>query len=97
MTTANELGQSAINVGSATRTSPVDAWIGSRLRINRTVRRLTQQEFSELLDIDANDLAAFEAGSKRVNANLLFRFAKLLDVRPDYFFRGYAEEKPEAP
>jgi DNA-binding XRE family transcriptional regulator len=97
LTTAIEFGQSAINVGSATRTSPVNAWIGSRLRIKRTMRGLTQQEFSELLDIDANDLAAFEAGAKRVNANLLFRIAKLLDVRPDYFFRGYAQEKPAAP
>ena len=96
MVKADELRQSAINVGSVTRTSPVDTWIGSRLRIKRTTRGLTQQEFSELLDIDANDLAAFEAGTKRVNANLLFRIAKSLDVRPDYFFRGYVEETPEA-
>jgi DNA-binding XRE family transcriptional regulator len=95
MTTANESGLSATNVGSATRTSPVDAWIGSRLRIKRTTRGLTQREFNELLDIDSNDLAAFEAGAKRINANLLFRIAKALDVRPEYFFRGYVEEKLE--
>jgi hypothetical protein len=34
------------------------------------------------------NLAACEAGAKRINANLLFRIAKSLDVRPDYFFRG---------
>jgi hypothetical protein len=28
------------------------------------------------LSIDGNDLAAFEAGEKRINANLLFRIAK---------------------
>jgi transcriptional regulator with XRE-family HTH domain len=60
------------------------------------MRGLTQQEFSELLDMDPNDLAAFEAGAKRINANLLFRIAKSLDVRPDYFFRGYVEEMPKA-
>jgi transcriptional regulator with XRE-family HTH domain len=43
-----------------------------------------------------NDLAAFETGAKRINANLLFRVAKSLDVRPGYFFRGFVEEQPKA-
>jgi DNA-binding transcriptional regulator YiaG len=94
--TAGELAQSAINAASATRACPVDRWIGSRVRIKRTSRGLTQQEFSELLHIDRNDLAAFEAGAERINANLLFRIAKSLDVRPDYFFRGYVEETSRA-
>jgi transcriptional regulator with XRE-family HTH domain len=49
---------------------------------------MSQQEFCKLLGIGWDDLAAFEAGAKRVNASLLFRVAKSLDVRPDYFFRG---------
>ena len=57
---------------------------------------MSQQEFSELLGLGRNDLAAFEAGATRINANLLFRIAKLLDVPPDYFFRGYVEEQPIA-
>ena len=48
------------------------------------------------MGIGRNDLAAFEAGALRINANLLFRIAKSLDVRPDYFFRGYVEEEPQA-
>ena len=96
MTTTNEFTQSAICADAVTVTSSVDRWIGSRLRIKRTMRGLTQQEFSRLLDIDQNDLVAFEAGTKRINANLLFRIAKSLDVRPDYFFRDYVEEAPEA-
>jgi DNA-binding transcriptional regulator YiaG len=94
--TAGEGDQSSINVDSSTQTFPVDTWIGSRVRIKRTSRGLTQQEFSELLDISRNDLAAFEAGTKRVKANLLFRIANSLDVRPDYFFRGYVQETPKA-
>jgi ribosome-binding protein aMBF1 (putative translation factor) len=86
----------ANSVDSTTRTSLVDVWIGSRVRIKRTSRGMSPQEFSKLLDIDQNGLAAFEAGAKRINANLLFRIAKSLDVRPDYFFRGYVEEKAKA-
>ena len=69
-----------------------NVWIGSRVRIKRTSREMTEQELSKLLGIDRNNLAAYEAGEERINANLLLRIAKLLDVRPDYFFRGYTEE-----
>jgi DNA-binding transcriptional regulator YiaG len=96
MATADEWGQSAIDVDSTPRTSPVDMWIGSRVRIKRTSRGMSQQEFCKLLGVSGNDLAAFEAGAKRINANLLFRVAKSLDVRPDYFFRGYVEEQRKA-
>ena len=51
-----------------------------------------QQELCELLGIDLNKLAAHEAGVERINANCLLRIAKLLDVRPDYFFQDYKEE-----
>jgi transcriptional regulator with XRE-family HTH domain len=95
MATADESLQSAIGLDSTPRTSPVDMWIGSRVRIRRTSRGVSRQEFCTLLGIDWNDLAAFEAGAKRINANLLFRVAKSLDVRPDYFFRGYVEEPTE--
>ena len=92
MATVGESVQSAIDVDSTGRMSPVDMWIGNRIRIKRTSRGVSQEEFCKLLGIGWNDLAAFEAGAKRINANLLFRAAKSLDVRPDYFFRGYVEE-----
>lgn len=88
---ANDLAQSTIDVNSTGRVSPVDTWIGSRVRIKRTSRGISAQEFCSALSIDGNDLAAFEAGEKRINANLLFRIAKLMDVQPGYFFRGYAD------
>jgi DNA-binding Xre family transcriptional regulator len=94
--TADQLLESSIDVDCATRTSLVDVWIGSRVRIRRTSRGIGQRDFSKLLGIDQNDLAAFETGKQRIRANLLFRIAKSLDVRPDYFFQGFVEERPEA-
>ena len=85
---------SALDCG--TRASSINMWIGSRVRISRTSRGISQRKFSKLLRIDQSDLAAFEAGAERINANLLFRIAKSLDVQPDYFLRGYVEEKPKA-
>ena len=89
---ADELVQSEPAVDVATRASSIDMFIGSRVRIRRTSRGMTQHELSELLDIDRDNLATNEAGVKRSNAKLLFEIAKLLDVRPDYFFRGYTTE-----
>jgi len=52
---------------------------------------MSQQDLSELLDINRDNLAAHEAGGEQINAKLLFQIAELLDVRPDYFFRGYTK------
>jgi DNA-binding XRE family transcriptional regulator len=89
---ADELVESEAFVDVTTRASSIDMFIGSRVRVKRTSRGMTQQEFSELLDIDCDTLAAHEAGAERINARLLLQIAKLLDVRPDYFFRGYTTE-----
>ncbi len=89
---ADELVQSEASVDVTTRASSIDMFIGSCVRVKRTSRGMTQHELSELLGIDRNNLAACEAGEERINANLLLRIAKLLDVRPDYFFRGYTTE-----
>jgi DNA-binding XRE family transcriptional regulator len=89
---ADELVWSEASVDVTARASSIDMFIGSRVRVKRTSRGITQQEFSELLDIDCDTLAAHEAGAERINARLLFQIAKLLDVRADYFFRGYTTE-----
>jgi transcriptional regulator with XRE-family HTH domain len=89
---ADELVQLEPAADVTTRASLIDIFIGSRVRIRRTSRGMAQHELSELLDIDCDTLAAHEAGVERINAKLLFQIAKLLDVRPDYFFRGYTTE-----
>ncbi len=89
---ADQLLQSEASGDITTRVSSIDMFIGSRVRVRRTSRGMTQQELSELLDIDCDDLAAYEADVKRINAKLLFQIGKLLDVQPEYFFRGYTKE-----
>jgi DNA-binding transcriptional regulator YiaG len=86
----DELTQST-NFDRAERVSLVDTWIGSRVRIKRTSRGISGREFCRFLSIDGSELTAFESGEKRINANLLLRIAELMDVRPEWFFRGYSE------
>jgi transcriptional regulator with XRE-family HTH domain len=70
---ADELVQSEASVDVTARASSIDMFIGSRVRIKRTSRGMTQHELSELLNIDYDNLAAYEAGVERINARLLFR------------------------
>jgi transcriptional regulator with XRE-family HTH domain len=90
---ADELLQSEASVEATSRTSSIDMFIGSRVRIRRTSRGMTQQDLSKLLDIDRDNLAAYEVGVERITAKLLFQIAKLLDVQPKYFFHGYTKEE----
>jgi transcriptional regulator with XRE-family HTH domain len=53
---------------------------------------MTEHDLSNLLGIDRNHLAGLETGEKRINASLLLRISKLLEVQPGYFFQGYREE-----
>lgn len=92
----DEVIESATPADLTTSPPSINRWIGSRVRIRRTSRGMTQQELSKVLGIERNDLASFEAGEERVSASLLLRIAKFLDVRPDYFFQGYNEEARNA-
>ena len=76
--------------------NPSDMCVGSRLRVKRTALGISCQELCKQAGIDREDLDAYEAGARRVSANLLLRIAKLLDVRPDYFFRDYTKEELES-
>jgi DNA-binding Xre family transcriptional regulator len=76
---------------SWTSESPSNKGIGNRLRTRRIACGISEDELSECLGIDCDDLNLYEDGAKRVNANLLLRIAKLLDVRPNYFFQDYAK------
>ena len=70
--------------------------VGRLLHAGRTSSGISEGELCETLGIDRHDLSAYEQGAKRVSANLLLRVAKLLDVRPDYFFQGYTAEELSA-
>jgi transcriptional regulator with XRE-family HTH domain len=70
--------------------------IARRLRMRRSSLGISNREFCARLGIDRYDLEAYEKGAKRVNANLLLRIAKVLDVQPDYFFNGYTGQELSA-
>jgi len=60
--------------------------------MRRTSLGMSEQELGKLLGLHRSKLVAYEAGAQRINAALLLRIAKALEVKPDYFFRDYRKE-----
>ena len=73
--------------------SPSNIRIGNRLRVIRESHGISAKEFSLRLAIDFRELNSYEFGERRVSASLLLRIARLLNVRPDYFFQDFAKDQ----
>ena len=64
----------------------IDVSLGGRLRDRRTSSGWSQEQLAEKLQIDAEDIYAYEKGAKRITADRLLRLSKVLGVKPVYFF-----------
>jgi transcriptional regulator with XRE-family HTH domain len=74
---------------------PVDRFVGQRLRMARTARKLSQTQLGQSSGITFQQVQKYEKGVNRVSASRLFEFATLLGVKISYFFDGAAEGHPE--
>jgi transcriptional regulator with XRE-family HTH domain len=69
-------------------TNPIDAYVGSRLRLLRTKQNVTQQGIAELLGISFQQLQKYEKGINRIGAGRLQHLSQIFDVPVDFFFDG---------
>ncbi|WP_299568037.1 helix-turn-helix transcriptional regulator [uncultured Sulfitobacter sp.] len=67
---------------------PVDIHVGQKLKQIRTMRRFSQTEIANKLDLSFQQIQKYEAGLNRVSASRLFELAQIFDVSPSYFFDG---------
>jgi transcriptional regulator with XRE-family HTH domain len=72
----------------------IDVSLGSRLRDRRTSSGWSQEQLAEKLQIDAEDIYAYEKGAKRITADRLLRLSKVLGVKPVYFFGFDDKDRP---
>ena len=72
----------------------IDISLGGRLREKRTSTGWSQEQLAEKLQIDPGDIYAYEAGTKRINADRLLRLSKVFGVKPVYFFGFEDNERP---
>ncbi len=71
---------------------PIDVYVGSRIRLQRILRGLTQSELAKLVGISFQSVQKYERGENRVSASRLHEFAAALGVNEQFFFDGIEGE-----
>jgi len=70
--------------------NPVDAHVGSRVRLRRMLLGMSQERLGESMGLTFQQVQKYEKGVNRIGASRLFQIAKILDVPVQFFF----EEAP---
>ncbi len=67
---------------------PVDAFVGSRMRMRRLLNGLTQKDLAEMIGTSFQQLQKYEKGTSRIGPARLQLVAQALDVPISFFFDG---------
>lgn len=65
---------------------PVDAYVGNRLRVARTLASKSQTELAEHIGVTFQQVQKYETGANRVSASRLWMISKFLNVPVATFF-----------
>ena len=68
------------------RADQIDAYVGARIRENRTLQGLSQEELADSLNISYQQVQKYERGANRIGASRLHHISEVLDVPINYFF-----------
>ena len=68
------------------RASPIDAHVGGRIRLRRTLMGMSQERLGEALGLTFQQVQKYERGVNRVGASRLFDLSRVLDVPISFFF-----------
>ncbi len=66
----------------------IDAHVGKRLRLRRTMMGLSQEAVAKAVGITFQQVQKYEKGSNAMNAGRLYEFARFMNVPVAYFFEG---------
>jgi transcriptional regulator with XRE-family HTH domain len=69
-------------------THSLDAYVGSRIRLRRKLKGLSQQALGASIGVTYQQVQKYEQGSNRVGASRLVKIAEALDVSVIFFFEG---------
>ena len=75
---------------------PIDKYVGSRIRLRRTILGMSQEKLADQLGITFQQVQKYENGSNRVGASRLFAICNILGSQVSFFFDGYQDEKVKA-
>ena len=71
---------------------PVDAHVGSRVRLRRTMLGLSQEKLGDEIGLTFQQVQKYERGTNRIGASRLYELSRVLDVPVSYFFEDMVRE-----
>ena len=80
-------------MASKKQPNPIDIHVGSRVRLRRMMRGMSQEKLGEQLGITFQQIQKYEKGTNRIGASRLQHIARVLTVPVAFFF----EDAPGAP
>ena len=83
--------------GKRGRSNMIDAHVGARVRMRRTLLGLSQEKLGEALGLTFQQVQKYERGANRIGASRLYQISKVLDVPVSYFFEEITEPEPGSP
>jgi transcriptional regulator with XRE-family HTH domain len=75
------------------RPNSIDAHVGARVRLRRTLLGMSQEKLGEAIGLTFQQVQKYERGANRIGASRLYDLSRVLDVPVSYFF----EELPDMP
>ena len=79
------------------RATAVDAHVGNRVRMRRTLLGLNQMHLGDALGISYQQVQKYEVGSNRIGASRLYELTKIFDVPVSYFYEDMPDEHGKSP
>lgn len=70
------------------RPNPVDAYVGSRVRMRRMVLGMSQEKLATALDLTFQQVQKYEKGTNRIGSSRLQLISDILGVPVSFFFEG---------
>jgi transcriptional regulator with XRE-family HTH domain len=71
---------------STSRLDPIDAHVGSRVRLRRTLLGMSQEKLGHSVGLTFQQIQKYERGLNRIGSSRLFQFSRVLDVPVSFFF-----------
>ena len=66
--------------------NPVDVHVGSRVRLRRTMEKMSQEKLGDALGVTFQQIQKYEKGSNRIGASRMQQIAETLKVPVSFFF-----------
>src|SRR5271165_6420017 len=66
--------------------NPIDAHVGARVRLRRTLLGMSQEKLGEAIGLTFQQVQKYERGANRIGASRLYDLSNVLDVPVSFFF-----------